>query len=115
MRKKLFYLGVGLLALFELANVWFIMPLPFSQRMRSIDAAYFLYTWRWAFRLGVGALILAGLRPAWRGPGWSRWLAPTSLALVAGLAYVTNFQMSADRMFVMPRRLDMAPAATNRV
>jgi hypothetical protein len=29
--KKIFYLGVGLLVLFELANVYFIMPLPFSR------------------------------------------------------------------------------------
>ena len=42
--KKLFWLGVVLLVVFELANVWFIMPLPYSQRMRSIDVAYALHT-----------------------------------------------------------------------
>ena len=42
-----FLIGVLALVLFELANVWFIMPLPFSQRVRSIDFAYALYTWRW--------------------------------------------------------------------
>ncbi len=42
---KRFYLGVALLALFELANVYFIMPMPYSQRMRSIEVAYFLHSW----------------------------------------------------------------------
>jgi hypothetical protein len=52
--KKLFYLGLLGLACFEVANVYFIMPMPGSQRMRSIDTAYFLYTWRWAFRDELG-------------------------------------------------------------
>jgi len=46
MMKKLFYLGITLLVLFELANVFFIMPMPGSQRMSSIDLAYALYSWR---------------------------------------------------------------------
>ena len=40
--KRLFNLGLAALVLFELANVYFIMPMPFSQRTRSIDVAYFL-------------------------------------------------------------------------
>ena len=32
--KRLFYLGVYLLVLFELANVYFIMPMPYSQAVR---------------------------------------------------------------------------------
>ncbi len=39
MRRR-FYLGVLLLVGFELANVYLIMPLPGSQRMRSLDGAY---------------------------------------------------------------------------
>lgn len=38
--RKVFFAGVIGLILFELANVYFIMPLPGSQRMRSVDAAY---------------------------------------------------------------------------
>ncbi len=37
--KRLSYLGIALLALFEIANVFFIMPMPGSQRMSSIDVA----------------------------------------------------------------------------
>ena len=83
--RKWFAVGVLWLVVFEFANVWFIMPLPFSQRVRSIDLAYALYTWRWAARAVFGTLLLAGLvrRGAPRGgvagscrrrwPSWPAW------------------------------------------
>ncbi|HET7178268.1 MAG TPA: hypothetical protein VFI14_01025 [Chryseosolibacter sp.] len=58
--KKLFYIGITGLALFEILNVYFIMPMPGSQRMDTIDIAYFLYRYRWAFRIAFGLMILAG-------------------------------------------------------
>jgi hypothetical protein len=113
--RKVFYVGAVLLLLFEVANVYFIMPMPGSQRMRSIDVAYFLYRWRWEFRLVFGALIVAGLLPAWHAPGRRRWIAPASLVVVAAIIYVTNFVMAADRMFLPPTDLTMQPAARNKV
>ena len=56
--KKLFWLGLIGLLLFEIANVYFIMPMPGSQEMNSIDLAYFLYTWRWVFRVLFGVMII---------------------------------------------------------
>ena len=47
--KKLFWIGILGWLLFEVANVYFIMPMPGSQRMNSIDLAYFLSV-AWAFR-----------------------------------------------------------------
>lgn len=35
MTKSYFYVGICLLVLFEIANVYFIMPMPFSQRARA--------------------------------------------------------------------------------
>lgn len=113
--KKLFYLGILALVCFEVANVYFIMPMPFSQRMRSIDIAYALYTWRWAFRIACGVLIVAGLLAAWRAGRWQRWLAPALLLLTGGVAYATNFRMSADRIFLAPAALNMQPAERNSV
>ena len=75
--------------------------------MRSIDVAYFLYRWRWEFRLLFGALILAGVWPAWQAPDRRRWTAPAALVVVAGVAYATNFVMAADRMFLAPTVLTM--------
>ena len=115
MRKPLFFAGLLCWMLFELAAVWFIMPLPYSQRMRSVDVAYALHTWRWGFRALFGLMVLAGALPAVRAAGWRRWAAAAALIAAAGIAYATNFVMSADRMFLAPQRLDMRPAARSAV
>jgi hypothetical protein len=113
--RKLFYLGVCGLVLFELANVYFIMPMPFSQRMRSIDVAYFLYQWRWGFRSIFGAIALAGLWSAWRVQGRQKWLVPSTVAVGVLLIYVLNFKMAADRMFLEPAAVTMRPVGQNSV
>lgn len=113
--RKLFYIGVALLACFELANVYFIMPLPFSQRTRSVELAYAMHSWRWAARALCGALIVAGARPAWRVGGRRRWLAPAALAALGAVAYAANVRMSADHMFLAPAALRMLPAGRSAV
>jgi len=113
--KKLFYFGIGLLVVFEIANVYFIMPMPFSQRMRTIDVAYFLYTSRWVLRAVFGLLILAGVASAMRAAGWRRWLAPAALLVAAFAVYAVNFKMSADRMFLEPASVPMRPVQGNAV
>jgi hypothetical protein len=113
--KKLFYLGVPLWVLFELANVYFIMPMPYSQRVRSIDIAYFLHSWRWAFRAVAGLLIVAGAPGEWRAGALRRGLAAASLLLAGAVAYAANFELAADQMFIAPERLTMLPAASNVV
>src|ERR1044072_51950 len=113
--KKVFYLGLLFLAVFEVANVWFIMPMPYSQRVRSIDIAYALHSYRWLFRAVFGAMIIAGLRPAWRVPTWRKAFVVVGLALAGLVAYGTNFVMAADAIFVAPTSLDMQPAEKNKV
>ena len=112
--RRLFYLGALGLLLFEVANVYFIMPLPYSQRMRSVDLAYALHEWRWAIRAALGVAILAGLVPAWRSRG-GPWRVGASLLLVAAVAYLTNARMAADRIFLAPAALTMRPADGNVV
>ena len=113
--RKWFLIGVLGLVLFEFANVYFVMPLPYSQRVRSIDVAYLLYQWRWAARATFGALMVLGLLPAWRTAGWRRWIVPLGLLLAGGVLYATNVVMAADHMFLVPNRLTMATASANRV
>ncbi len=110
--KKTFYLAACGLILFEIAKVYFIMPLPGSQDMDSLAVAYFLHHWRWVFRSGFGLLLLAGLRPAWLA---ARWGVMASLAVVATVLYFLNMEMTADRMFYPPRTLGLADAETNTV
>jgi hypothetical protein len=113
--RRLFYAGLALLVLFEIARVYFIMPLPGSQRMRSIDVAYALHSWRWPLRVLFAALVAVGARAAWHG-GWLRRIVmPVSLALAGTAAYGSNVTMSADRIFIAPESVDMQPADRNVV
>jgi len=110
--KKIFYFGLIGLLLFEIANVYFIMPMPGSQKMNSIDAAYFLYQWRWIFRCFFALLLLLGLFKA----RWNRkWTVAIPLIIVAAVIYMTNFVMAADHMFYQPKELLLVDAAHNKV
>jgi len=112
---RLFWIGVVGIALLEIALVYFIMPMPGSQRMRSLELAYALYSWRWAGRAVLGALVLYGAMGAWRNAGRRRALMPASLVALVALVYVVNFRMAADSMFLQPRMLRMVPVTSNRV
>jgi hypothetical protein len=110
--RKIFYLGFFGLLIFEILNVYLIMPMPGSQQMNSIDVAYFLYQWRWAFRLVFAAMIIVGSYNF----KWKSWWAPvTFLLLLVSVIYVVNFQMAADHMFYKPNTVVMGTAATNKV
>ena len=114
-QRTLFHLGILTLVCFEIANVWFIMPLPFSQRMQSVDIAYALHGWRWAIRGACGVLIVAGLPGVWSASVLQRRIALAMLVMAGGVAYATNFRMSADRMFLAPAVVNMQPAERNTV
>jgi len=110
--KKTFYLGFIGLLLFEIANVYFIMPMPGSQRMNSIDLAYFLYSWRWLFRTVFAFLLLVGLfKTKWK----RRWTILIPLILLAIVIYMANFRMAADAMFKQPETIVLSTAKTNMV
>lgn len=115
--KKVFWLGILGLLVFEIANVYFIMPMPGSQQMNSIDLAYFLYTWRWVFRGLFGLMIIVGLfRSNPIAIGWKRkWPLAIPLLLVAAVAYMANFKMAADAMFKQPKQLLLVNAQSNKV
>src|SRR6185369_4916291 len=110
--KKIFWFGLIGLLLFEIANVYFIMPMPGSQQMNSIDLAYFLYKWRWIFRVLFAAMIFFGLfKSQWK----RKWLLFFPIAVVAIVIYMANFKMAADAMFKQPKQLLLVNAASNKV
>jgi hypothetical protein len=113
--KTVFAIGVIGLILLEIALVYFIMPLPGSQRMESIDVAYALYNWRWPLRAVFAGMLLGGALFGWRKGGQRKWVVPASLVVVAIVAYMTNFRMAADRIFLPPTVLSMQPAERNTV
>ena len=102
--KKLFIAGLVGLLFFEIFNVYFIMPMPGSQKMNSIDAAYFLYRWRWLFRGVFAAMLLFGLTKA---PWKRKWVPLVPVILVGVIIYYSNFVMAADHMFHAPTTVAM--------
>ena len=110
--KKIFWVGIIGMIAFEAANVFFIMPMPGSQRMNSIQLAYLLYNWRWVFRVLFLSLVLIGFFFS----QWKRkWLSAVPIIIVAVVVYIANFKMAADHMFYKTRSLVMVSAANNKV
>jgi hypothetical protein len=107
--KKIFYIGLLGLALFEILKVYFIMPMPGSQQMESIDVAYFLHSYRWFFRILFLLMIIVGSRQAFRIKWW--WLPVIPLLVVGYIAYKFNFEMTADHMFLQPHKLSFKSKA----
>ncbi|MEO6722851.1 MAG: DUF3179 domain-containing (seleno)protein [Ferruginibacter sp.] len=110
--KKLFFAGFFGLMIFEIMNVYLIMPMPGSQEMNSIDTAYFLYRWRWMFRILFGAMLFIGFMYANWKKKWVPW--PPLIILVA-VVYTIDFQVSADHTFYQPKKVLMANADSNKV
>lgn len=114
--KNLFYFGILGFILFEIANVYFIMPMPGSQEMNSLDAAYFLHSHRWWFRGACLLLALPGVRAVFSAPAtWKKGLTGALLLAAGGVFYMAHFKMAADTMFYQPGQVLMKDAATNAV
>lgn len=110
--KKVFYPGLLGLLLFEIANVYFIMPMPGSQQINSLGVAYFLYQWRWAFRILFGLILVYGLiKSDWKPKRWQ----VVMVLVTVGFIYFLNFQMAADHLFYQPKTLLMQSASINKV
>jgi hypothetical protein len=101
--KKLFYAGLFLLALFEILNVYFIMPMPGSQELDSVGIAYFLHQYRWYFRVVSGIIVVAGSFKALQSR--HKWIPVLAIIPVIAIIYNINFEMTADHMFLQPEKL----------
>lgn len=109
--KKVFYFGILGLALLEIAKVYFIMPMPGSQRMNSLDLAYFIHTYRWYFRIIFIAMILFGSVKALETK--RKWIPILALLPMLAIVYMFNFEMAADAMFKEPSKVSFASLANN--
>jgi hypothetical protein len=111
--RKLLYLGIAGIIIYEIAKVYFIMPMPGSQQMNSIDIAYFLHTWRWTFRIAFWLMIIAGCTTALMGK--RKWITVILLMVAGAVTYGTNYEMAADTMFYQPSELILYNASQNKV
>src|SRR5688572_7438454 len=109
--KKLFYIGLSGLAIYEILKVYFIMPMPGSQRMNSLDVAYFLHSFRWAFRIIFIVMIAVGAFKAFQIK--RKWIPAICLAAALYVAYTFNFEMLAEEMFKPPSDLSFKPKSGN--
>src|SRR5262245_56784044 len=104
--NKFFWIGLSGLVLYEIMNVYFIMPLPGSQEMNCVGLAYFFYGWRWVFRALLVLMVIVGIRSAFRAK--RKWIPFFALLFVTAIVYGINSGMSAERMFLQPRNIIMA-------
>lgn len=110
--KKIFYIGAVGLAIFEILNVYFIMPMPGSQRLNSLDLAYFLYSYRWYFRIAFGLMAIAGAFSTFKSSK-RKWIPALVAVFALVVIYMFNFKMSADQMFKQPVNLVFKPQLGN--
>jgi len=111
--KRLFYFSIVLLIVFEILNIYFIMPLPGSQKMNSLDFAYFLHQWRWFFRFIIAVGILVSLHKAFAVR--RKWIPVVVMMIAGAIVYMANFEMRADKIFLQPRQLIFVPEEDNNV
>lgn len=111
--KKIFYFGLAGLALFEFLKIYCIMPMPGSQRMDTLNVAYFLHAHRWLFRIAFFILIAAGSRRAFGIERRWKWLPALMAALALAVVGFLHFEMTAERMFQQPRLIAFETRARN--
>jgi hypothetical protein len=109
--KKIFYIGIAGLALFEIFKVYFIMPMPGSQRMDSLNVAYFLHNYRWFFRVAFALMIIIGAANAFQIR--HKWIPAVLLAVSLYIVYTFNFEMLAEEMFKQPENLSFKNKTEN--
>ncbi len=103
--KLLFWISLIGITVFEFYKVYLISPFPGSQQGDAVSVAWFLYHYRWFFRIVLLAGIIVGIKPVFTRRKWI----PITVMIVSGIVvYTTNFEMSADKMFSEPEHLAFA-------
>jgi hypothetical protein len=111
--KKFFYFGLLALVVFEILKVYFIMPMPGSQEIDSLDIAYFLHSSRWYVRLLFGSLLVIGAPHAFSIK--RKWIPLLALTPAVIIIYYFNFPMTAEKIFLQPGKVVLKPKNENVV
>ncbi len=116
MKKFLLIAGLILLFAAEILRVYFIMPFPGSQKANTIDIAYFIGRHIWWLR-GIALLMI--IYPAILiFKNAARWKKAGLVLLFIAygvIAYMLNFTMEADKMFLQPGTLAFAGQKENKI
>lgn len=111
--KKYFYLGLLAFLLFEIANVYFIMPMPGSQGLDLVGFSHFIFTWRWLFRILFLAICLFGFQKLWKAN--KRILPSILLLLVLSISLFLFYKLSAENMFLKMKTKTYKAAELNTI
>ncbi len=111
--RKLFYVALFLLGLYEIFRVYFIMPMPGSQQWNTIDLAYSLQEYRWYFRILFLILTLIGVKSAFTAQ--KKWIPMLAFVIVSLIIYAFNFKMTAEKMFGQPDILSFNTQFTTKL
>ncbi len=116
MRNVILFFGLASLIVFEILRVYFIMPMPGSQEMDSIDLAYFLGSNKWLIRSIALIVIAVPLYRVFRiGNLKAKILLGIACFLYISVFYVFTFKMEADKMFYQPTVIKLSTADSNKI
>ena len=116
MKRILLVLGILILLGVEITRVYFIMPFPGSQRINSINYAYWIAQHINWIRV-IAAILLAWpvidiLKNANR---WGRIGVGAGMIIYAVIFYMLHYKMEADAMFLQSSQKILANKSTNKV
>jgi len=116
MKTVLFAVGLLLLIGVEIALVYYIMPFPGSQVDETVELAYFISQYVWAFRLlGLGLIVYPVVTFL---KGKSSVIKANVIALLVFwlmVVYAVNFRFVASKMFYQPEHKVLVKAAQNKI
>lgn len=103
-KGSLLIVGSIFLLLLEIAKVYFIMPFPGSQKINSINIAYFIHTKIFWLRLiGIMIVLLPIYHFLKQGKLSQKIVLLTFIALYAIIFYLFNYHFLAEKMFYQPK------------
>ncbi|MCC6815684.1 MAG: DUF3179 domain-containing protein [Saprospiraceae bacterium] len=111
-KSILFTSSILLLLLFEWVKVYLIMPMPGSQSLDCVELAYFLHNYRWLIR----SILLLIISVSFGQFFFQNKILTSSLIFFLLIsAYLTNYKMSADSMFLQTNNLVFSDVQSNKV
>ncbi len=114
--RKLLTLSLVLLFLVEISQIYFIMPFPGSQKMNTINLAYWIHNnILWIRSVLLIALVVSLVRVFPEAKKVGKVVISIFLILYGYIFYKVNFRFQADKMFLQPKSVVFKNSSENTV
>lgn len=110
--KLLFHFSIIALIASEAYRAYLLAPFPGSQESEMVHVSYFLYHYRWVFRIIFFAGIIIGYRKTFER---RVWIPMIELFLAGMVFYLANFEMTAENFFQEPENVQFADPEEGKV